>query len=206
MFHSINKYNLGDGHRLGLRELLLYCFGRTDAVIQSLFWGLLFWLSSAIYTCGIVVTASDHPLQARDLVCVKGRSLKISNAKKAKVARIASRGDVFGPAASVIKDMDILAGGSADQDSRGSQHNAKKWVMHYCRQFIHMMQQTFSLVVNYLIPIYSISCDATRLSGRDTLIATIWAAGLKIAGWFPPQAAIPPCSVCIYVCNFLLWS
>ena len=63
---------------IGLRTLLIWLHGQTNACALSLFWGLIFAVSFIIERSGIVSKATTDPLDLPDLVGPKGRSFKVS--------------------------------------------------------------------------------------------------------------------------------
>ena len=176
---------LGAGVSVGLRFLLKWLTGKTQAAAQSLFWGIIFWLSAVIDTSPLLIGSSDDPFEAPLLVGVKGRSLNISQSKKVKVVKIASKGDVFRSEGAVLKGMGLVG-----RTSGGAEHGSEsgnKWTLPYIFQYVYSLRRVFIFEV-FFVPIYSFAWDATRLSKLDVLVATIYHHASALAGWCPPQA------------------
>ena len=128
--------------------------------------------------------ATADPFFFPRLVGPKGRSLKISAAFKRKVAQISATGNVFHSPAAVLRGFDILAiSGGGEQGG-----NANKWQEPYVRQYMHMLQSIFNMD-RLQHRIYAFAWDASRLSGRDSMITACYAPCIQLAGWCPPQAS-----------------
>ena len=162
--------------------MLCYLDSKTDKDAQRLFWGIIFWLASAIDNAGTMADAPDNPLQQPKLVGVKGRRFKISAAFKAKVCRKVARGDVFHSPDAVLKGFGIVEG-----DVERFITSANKWQEPFAFQYLHNAQEAFH-ILRVDVQIYAVASDATSLSGHDTVVTAVWNAGLEQCCWAPPQA------------------
>ena len=138
----------------------------------------------------ILSKASRNLLDLPILKGGKGRKLKVSQAYKMTVARIAAKGDVFKSGRAIVRGMGILNTTPSYLLTHG--RAANKWTEPLAFQYLHRLQQVFHLDA-LLCPIISLAWDATRISRLDTLCATIYNHELRLAGWCPPQADIVSC-------------
>ena len=97
------------------------------------------------------------------------------------MAKIAAKSRLLRSGRAVAEALQLLR-----NDQEGFETlSANKWVAKLAWQYLHNAQAIIKLGLSE--PIYSISWDATRLSKRDTLIATLYNAMLDKAIWCPPQ-------------------
>ena len=132
--------------------------------------------------------ASCNPLDLPILKGARGRRLKVSEAYKMTVARIAAKGDVFRSGRAIVRAMGIL---NVDHPYllTSAQKSANKWTEPLAFQYLHRVQEVFRMD-KLLVPIISLAWDTTRISKLDTLCATIYNHQLRLAAWCPPQAGI----------------
>ena len=131
----------GDGAqtKVSIRQLLAWLINRVGQEAQTLFCGILFWLSAVLEGCPSVASASDDPFAAPSLVGVSGRALNISQAKRNKIVRIWSAGVVF------KSGRAVLAGAKTLGCAIGAEHDntANKWVWPYVLQYMHALLNAF---------------------------------------------------------------
>ena len=177
-------------HELRLRTLLKWLIGKTTEDALSLFWSVIFALSVSIDTSTAQRSSSDDPLDEPVLLGSHGRLLKVSQAKKTRVAKLAARGKIFKSCSAVLRGMDMLGRGNAvsaggDAKPRGN-GSANRWVDPLAFQYLHCLRHVF-YYKNIMWPVFSISWGATRLSKKDTLFAATYNHGLRKAAWCPPM-------------------
>ena len=172
-----------------LKHLLSYLHERTAKSARVLFWAVIAWLSCAIDHSDEVNKSSNDPFHAPVLKGKKGRKRKISKAKKWKVAKLAARGKVFRSGSAVLKGMSVLDSGLDPGVDVDQEKVANKWVGALSYQYLHKLKSIF-MFSRLRIPIISLSWDASRVSRMETLVSTIYNAGLDLAAWLPPQALV----------------
>ena len=152
---------------------------------QKIFWGLLAWLGVVVDNSMSVSEASDNPLDAPELIGPRGRALKISLRKKMRTAAISAKGKSFKSPHAVLQGRQTLKGGKFVKKHR----NANKWIHPYAYKYLSRLREVFKC--GGKAPVISIAWDATRLSRKDTLVATIYHSEKRQAGWCPPM--VPTC-------------
>ena len=161
---------------------ITWLFGKTSSVCSIPFWQLLHWLCFMIDQSDEVAAATSDPLLSAAPRGPTGRKLARPNAFKHKVATIAAHGRIARSGRALMEIMKELIPGFDGERPE----SAKRYLAQFSWQSIHRLRSVFEF--EKCVQIYSVSWDATRLSKRDTLIATIYNAALNIAAWMPPQA------------------
>ena len=122
---------------IGLRQILVWLLGKTNAVAQALFWGIVFAVAFAIDRSDILKISIVDLFDAPDLLGPRGRLLKISQAKKSKVAKMAAKGDLFKSGHFVMQGLKRFGksiegkndrGGSRNKIVRGKESTTKKFL------------------------------------------------------------------------------
>ena len=161
---------------------------------MALFWLLLTTLACIIDYSGVLQAASDDPFDQPHLIGRQGRARRVCYAYKNKVANIAATGDIFRSGRAVIRGAKIF-GRSLPATGEAS---ANKWVAPLCYRYLHRLQEVF-LLSNLIVPILSLAWDATRMSGLDTLVSTVYSPFLDVAGWCPPQVLLSLFGLCVHL-------
>ena len=199
---SREQLNIGSDSAAGvcaavqLRFLLKWLMGKADKAAETLMRGIIFWISAVIEASAKIVSASDDPFDEPVLTGVKGRTLKRSQRKKVKVVKLGMQGDIFHSCRAVVRGLKILTKGGEDYGI--SDKSANKWTVPYIYQYVRHLQIVFVFSSN-LVPVYSISWDATRLSKLDVLVSTVYDCGKQVAAWCPPQV-FSSCCCCLVSC------
>ena len=174
-------------HELRLRTLLKWLHGKVTEEALSLFWSIIFARSVIIDTSTALLSSSNDPLDQPELIGPQGKRLKVSQAKKTRVAKIAAKGEIFKSCRAVLRGMEMLGKGNAGSDADAlGKGSANKWMEPLAFQYLHCLRDVF-YYQNILWPVFSISRDATRLSKKDTLFAAIYNHWLRKAAWCPPM-------------------
>ena len=162
--------------------LLKWLFKKTSHRFAHLFWQVLCWVCFFVDNSPELSRASDDPLDLPTAKGPQGRSGKIPEAKKFKIACIAARGKHFRSDRAVCEALHLLRGDSAGVRMVSS----NRWVSKLGRQYLHNAQALMKLGLTQ--PVYGIAWDATRLSKRDTLIGCLWNGDIMKGVWCPQQA------------------
>ena len=109
-----------------------------------------------------------------------GRARRVPARLKEAVARTAAAGDHGRSGAKVLKNLKKFSG-VVDMvaDAVGN-----TWTEPSMRRYLGATQGVMGSVVD---KIYSLSWDATRLSGKDLLFASMWTSEGQIASWCSPM-------------------
>ena len=165
-----------------LIALLSWLYGKSSSLFSTPFWQLLHWMCFMIDQSGVVDAATSDPLLTAAPRGPTGRKLARPQAFKFKVATIAAQGKIARSGRGLMQIMQELLPGFEGERPE----SAKRYLAQLSWQYLHKLRRVYEF--GKCVPIYSVSWDATRLSKRDTLIATIYNAALNLAAWMPPQA------------------
>ena len=91
--------------KVGLVQLLKFLFHKAAGDAMCLFWALIFWLASVVDGSHAMSDASEQVFDGPKLRGPAGRSKKLSQSFKDRVAKLAAKGDVFKSGQSVVKGM-----------------------------------------------------------------------------------------------------
>jgi hypothetical protein len=171
----------GNNVSVQIHTLLKWLFGKTSSLFANLFWQLLVYVSCMVDLTGAVAESSADALDLPQPVGPMGRAARMPQAKKHLMAKIAAKSRLLRSGRAVAEALQLLRN---DQEGFATL-SANKWVAKLAWQYLHNAQAIMKLGLSE--PIYSISWDATRLSKRDTLIATLYNSMLDKAIWCPPQ-------------------
>ena len=177
-------------HQVGLRQVLCYLIGRVNPEAQAIFWSIIFWIGRCIDLSESVGSATQDSMAMPDLVGVKGRSLKIPERFKRRVVELAAAGDVFKSGHGVLRGRKLM--GVLQRHKDVGEHSAKsgnKWIAPHTMKYLGMTRDVFALSAAKE-PVYSVAWDATRLSGLETLCATMYMPSKALACWLPPQVLV----------------
>ena len=105
-----------------------------------------------------MVSSTDDPLVAPDLVGIKGRSLNVSQASETRVAELSATGGMFKSGHAVLKKHDVAW--SFEKLKVGRAKNANTLIELWSYQHLHTSQDVFLCCEN-IVPNYSVAWDAT---------------------------------------------
>ena len=106
------------------------------------------------------------------------RNRRVPDALKTEVARVAGEGGLArscNAALQVVRRFNRFARFQKPQSSN-------QWVVREVAGYFEAVRRQWSGDAG---PIVSISMDATRLGGRETLVAAMWSSTLRLAAWCP---------------------
>ena len=188
MVHGNAGMDRGHNVAIEIHALLKWLFSKTSSCFANLFWQLLCSISCAMEMSDAVVGASANAMELPVPMGPQGKAMRIPNAEKDMMANIAARSRLLRSGQAVADVLHLLR----EDQGKFESLSANKWVSVLSRQYLHLIETAMTFGVTE--PIYSISWDASRLSKRDTRIATLYNSELDLPVWCPPQVCFCLCS------------
>ena len=164
---------------LHLADLALLLAADRTAQSHALLGSVLAWCALGVELSSLMEAGSADPLQL-PVVRGKKRSRRVAFELKSEVARATAEGTLARGGPKTVKALARLSRFASSLRER----SAAKWSAMHAAQVVAENRRAFS---SNVAGVTSVTCDATRLGGRETLWLALWNSSLQKAVWSPPQ-------------------